>query len=60
VYEHKNGVVPGFTKTYGCKRPVYYETHASMDNAIVREKQIKSGSRKKKLALDRRYESGMK
>ena len=51
VYEHKEGVVPGFTKSYGCKRLVYYETHESMENAITREKQIKSGSRDKKLAL---------
>ncbi len=51
VYEHKNGVVQGFTKTYGCKLLVYYETHESMDNAIVREKQIKSGSRFKKIKL---------
>jgi putative endonuclease len=51
VYEHKEGVVPGFTKTYGCKRLVYYETHESMENAITREKQIKSGSRDKKLTL---------
>ena len=51
VYEHKEGVVPGFTKNYDCKQLVYYETHESMDNAITREKQIKSGSRDKKLAL---------
>ena len=51
VYEHKEGVVPGFTKDYDCKQLVYYETHESMDNAITREKQIKSGSRDKKLAL---------
>jgi putative endonuclease len=51
VHEHKDGVVPGFTKTYGCKWLVYYETHESMVNAIEREKQIKSGSRKKKLEL---------
>jgi len=51
VYEHKNGAVPGFTKNYGCKRLVYYEIHGNMENAITREKQIKSGSRDKKLAL---------
>lgn len=51
VYEHKHGVVPGFTKKYGCKRLVYYEMHESMDNAISREKQIKSGSRDKKIEL---------
>ncbi len=51
VYEHKEGVVSVFTKSYGCKRLVYYETHKSMENAITREKQIKAGSRDKKLAL---------
>jgi putative endonuclease len=51
VYEHKEGVVPGFTKSYGCKRLVYYETHESMENAITREKQIKAGSRDKKISL---------
>jgi predicted GIY-YIG superfamily endonuclease len=44
VYEHKNGVVPGFTKSYGCKRLVYFEMHNDMENAIAREKQIKAGS----------------
>jgi putative endonuclease len=34
-----------------CKLLVWYELHATMPNAIVREKQIKGGSRKKKLAL---------
>jgi len=51
VYEHKSGAVSGFTKTYGCKRLVYYECHKNMDSAINREKQIKSGSRKKKIEL---------
>ena len=51
VFEHKNGKVPGFSKNYGCKRLVYFEMHESMENAIVREKQIKSGSRKKKITL---------
>ena len=51
VYEHKNGVVPGFSKSYGCKRLVYYEMHNDMENAIAREKQIKAGSRDKKLTL---------
>ncbi len=51
VYEHKNDVVPGFTKKYGCKMLVYFEIHNTMKNAIEREKQIKSGARKKKLAM---------
>jgi predicted GIY-YIG superfamily endonuclease len=51
VYEHREGLVQGFTLKYGCKRLVYYETHSSMMLAITREKQIKGGSRKDKLAL---------
>ena len=51
VYQHKQGVQPGFTKQYGCTQLVYYELYADMLSAIAREKQIKAGSRKKKLAL---------
>jgi len=41
----------GFTAPYGCNMLVYYEFHDSMFNAISREKQIKGGSRKKKLQV---------
>ncbi len=51
VYQHKQVATPGFTKQYGCKSLVYYEQYDDMNNAIAREKQIKSGSRKKKLIL---------
>jgi len=51
AYEHREGIVPGFTKQYGCKALVWYEPHATMPDAILREKQLKAGSRKKKLAL---------
>jgi putative endonuclease len=51
VWLHRSGSVPGFTKRYGCKMLVWYELHATMPNAIAREKQIKGGSRQKKLAL---------
>lgn len=51
VYHHKEGLVSGFAKKYGCKYLVYYELHEDMLNAITREKKIKGGSRKKKLAL---------
>ena len=51
VHEHINGVYEGFAKIYCCKQLVYYEIHESMANAITREKQIKAGSRKKKLEL---------
>ncbi|MGJ4997494.1 GIY-YIG nuclease family protein [Bradyrhizobium sp. HKCCYLS3077] len=51
AYQHREGLVPGFTKTHGCKLLVWYEPHETMIAAIEREKQIKSGSRRKKLAL---------
>jgi len=51
AWQHKAGVIPGFTKRYGCKLLVWYEPHERMDTAIAREKQIKGGSRAKKLAL---------
>ena len=50
IHEHKNAS-EGFTAKYGCKNLVYYEILEDMENAIAREKQIKAGSRKKKIAL---------
>jgi putative endonuclease len=49
--QHRAGIIRGFTKQYGCKLLVWYEVHETMYNAITREKQIKAGSRIKKLAL---------
>lgn len=51
VYEHKEGQLKGFTQKYGCHRLVYFEQWGDMVSAIEREKQIKAGSRKKKLVL---------
>lgn len=51
VWEHKEELANGFTKRYGCKTLVYAEQLATMEKAIAREKQIKGGSRKKKLDL---------
>jgi predicted GIY-YIG superfamily endonuclease len=51
TYEHREAIIPGFTAHYGCKLLVWYEQHEDMVGAITREKQIKAGSRKKKLAL---------
>ena len=45
VYEHRNGLVKGFTKQHGLKRLVYYEQHDSMRVAIQREKTMKHWSR---------------
>ena len=51
VHEHKTGVMPGFTSRYGCTLQVYLDVFDEMATAIAREKQIKAGSRGKKLAL---------
>lgn len=51
AFDHREGMTPGFTSRHGCKLLVWYELHATMPDAITREKQIKGGSRKKKLAL---------
>lgn len=51
VYQHREGVIHGFTKRHGVKRLVWFEMHATMESAILREKQIKNWKRKWKLAL---------
>jgi putative endonuclease len=51
VYEHKNGIGSSFTKKYNIKKLVYYEIYGDPENAIIREKQIKAGSRQKKIDL---------
>jgi len=51
VYEHKAKLVSGFTKKYNVNKLVYYEVFNDIYNAIVREKQIKAGSRQKKIDL---------
>jgi putative endonuclease len=51
AYEHREGLVSGFSKTYSCKMLVWFEIHENMIAAIEREKQIKAGSRAKKIAL---------
>lgn len=51
IYEHREGLIQGFTKRYGCRMLVWYEIHNDMTNAIAREKQIKAGNRANKLEL---------
>jgi putative endonuclease len=51
IYEHKSKVVDGFSSKYGTDKLGYYEMHDNIISAIEREKQIKGGSRKNKLAL---------
>lgn len=51
VWQHREGTVPGFSKRTNCKLLVWFEMHRDMTAAITREKQIKGGSRAKKMAL---------
>ena len=51
IYQHREKLLPGFTKRYNVWKLVYYEAGTDALGAIAREKQIKAGSRKKKLAL---------
>lgn len=51
IHEHKAGMTNGFAGRYGCDRLVHFELFQTITDAISREKQIKSGSRAKKIEL---------
>lgn len=51
VYQHKNKLADGFTSKYNINKLVYYEIFEDINEAIKREKQLKGGSREKKLKL---------
>jgi len=51
IEAHQAKAVEGFTKRYNITRLVYYEVHETLESAALREKQLKGGSRAKKLAL---------
>jgi len=51
AYQHRAGLVDGFTKRYGLKRLVFAEPHDSIVSAIQREKNIKHWSRAWKVKL---------
>jgi putative endonuclease len=54
VWEHKNGLTPGFTKKYGVKLLVYYEVYGEIEAAIAREKRLKKYKRAWKMNLIQR------
>jgi putative endonuclease len=60
AFEHREGLVRGFSSRYGCKILIWYELHETMVDAITREKQIKAGSRARKLALIEELNPGWK
>ena len=51
IWEHKEKTIKGFTKKYNIDKLVYFEIFNDPENAILREKQIKAGSRSKKIEL---------
>ena len=51
VYEHKHGLVEGFTKKYGLEKLLYFEVFDQIADAILREKQLKHWNREWKLNL---------
>lgn len=53
VWQHKNGVFEGFTKRYKLSKLVYFEVCPGAEAAILRERQLKGGSRARKVRLIR-------
>jgi predicted GIY-YIG superfamily endonuclease len=51
AHQHRESLVLGFASRYRCKMLVWFELYETMEAAISREKQIKAGSRRKKLEL---------
>ena len=51
VWQHREGLADGFTKTYQVKRLVWFEVHGDIMAAIAREKQLKKWKRAWKVAL---------
>ncbi len=51
VYQHREGLVPGFTKRYGCKLLVYFEAYDDLQDARQREVQMKEWKRSWKIRL---------
>ncbi len=51
IWQHKQKLIPGFTRRYNLDRLVWFERHATARAAIAREKEIKKWRRAKKIAL---------
>jgi putative endonuclease len=51
IWQHKQKVYKGFTAKYNCNSLVYFEDFQWIHDAIAREKQLKAGSRQKKIDL---------
>jgi putative endonuclease len=55
VHQHREKLLPGFTNRYNVSKLVYYEAGYDSSGAIAREKQIKAGSRRKKIERINRF-----
>ena len=55
VHQHREKLLPGFTRRYNVSKLVYYECTENAATAIAREKQIKAGPRRKKIELIDRF-----
>jgi putative endonuclease len=51
AYQHREGLTPGFTRKWGCKKLVWYQPHEDIAAAIAREKRIKRYPRQWKINL---------
>ena len=51
IYEHKEAIVKGFSSKYRCHRLLYFEEYSDVEEAILREKQLKKGGEKRKKIL---------
>ena len=60
IFEHKQKLIPGFTKKYNLVKLVYYEIFDNIYDAIKREKQIKGGSREDKIMLINKINKNLK
>jgi putative endonuclease len=58
TYEHRNKLIDGFSKKYNTNKLVFYETFTEPLQAITREKQLKGGSRQKKVDLINQKNTG--
>ena len=55
IYQHKNNLVEGFTSKYNLHKLVYYEVFDTIEQAIIREKQVKDMNRKDKLLMVKKF-----
>ena len=60
ISEHKQKLIKGFTQRYNITKLVYYEIFENIEEAILREKQLKGGSRKQKIELINKMNSEWK